>query len=172
MTATLVAADHDQPEPERGGTGGGSPALPATARVALARRARHRHIDALADREPVDALQQQREREAQLQLDDDRRLVAPVVDVAGDEIAAAHLALDLVAARFEEALDRRVELGFAERRRGRVRMMIASRGTGLAAREIQLDHHVVVVGKEQLVDRRRCDVVFAVFDLLLFELGP
>ena len=47
--------------------------------------------------------------------------------------------------------------------------MIASRRTGLGAGEVQLDHHIVIVGKKQLIDWRRCDVVFAVLDLFLFE---
>ena len=111
-----LASDDDQPEPDPAAKAADSRSLRRQP-AGVARRARHRDVNALADREPVDALKQQREREAQFQLDDDRRLVAPVIDVAGDEIAAAYLAFDLVAPRFEEALDRSVEPGFAERRR-------------------------------------------------------
>src|ERR1051326_3953853 len=37
------------------------------------------------------------------------------------------------------------------------------------AREVEFDHHIVVVGEEQLVDRRLGDVVLAVFDALFLE---
>ena len=77
-----------------------------------ARRARHRQVDALADRQPVDALQHQPQGEAQFQLDDDRRLVA----AAGDEVAAIDLALDHKAAALEEPFDRPIKRRFAQRR--------------------------------------------------------
>ena len=66
---------------------------------------RDREIDPLRQRQPVDALQYQRQVEAQFELDDDRRLVA----APGDEVAASDLALDLVALPFEELLYRRIE---------------------------------------------------------------
>ena len=77
-----------------------------------ARRTRHREVDALADRQPVDALQHQPQREAQFQLDDDRRLVA----APRDEVAAIDLALDLEAASLEEPFDRPIKRRFAQRR--------------------------------------------------------
>src|SRR5205085_10682030 len=76
-----------------------------------ARGARHREIDTLADRQPVDALQHERQREAQFQFDDDRRRVAAVCD----EIAAIDLALHIEAAFLAEPLDRQIERSFAER---------------------------------------------------------
>src|SRR6202011_1398989 len=39
----------------------------------------------------------------------------------------------------------------------------------LGARKIQLDHDIVVVGEEQLVDRRLWGVGFAIFDSLLVQ---
>ena len=66
---------------------------------------RHRQIDPLGQRQPVDALQHQWQVEAQFELDHDRRLVA----APGDEVAASDLALDLVALTFEELLYRRIE---------------------------------------------------------------
>ena len=72
----------------------------------------HRQIDPLGQRQPVDPLQHQREAEAQLQLDDDHRLVA----APGDEVTAPDLALNRVTPPFEELLDRHIECGFAQRR--------------------------------------------------------
>ena len=37
------------------------------------------------------------------------------------------------------------------------------------SRKIQLYHHVVVVREEQLIDRRACDVGFAIFDAFVVE---
>src|SRR5262245_28191147 len=51
-----------------------------------------REVDAIGERQPIDALQDQRESEAQLQLHDHRRLVA----ADGHDVTAAHLGLDVV----------------------------------------------------------------------------
>src|SRR5260370_29943307 len=66
----------------------------------------------LGQRQPVHTLQYQCQAEAQLQLDDHQRFVA----APSDEITTPDLALDLVAAPFEEFLDRHVERGLAEPR--------------------------------------------------------
>ncbi len=66
---------------------------------------RDREVDPLGQCEPVDALQYQRQVEAQLELHDDRRLVA----APGDEVAASDLAFDLIALALEELLYRRIE---------------------------------------------------------------
>src|SRR3546814_18263115 len=66
-------------------------------------------VDLIADREAVDALQQEREVEGLLQLDDDRRLVA----AAGDQVAAAALRLPGIALAFQAGLPRFIELFFA-----------------------------------------------------------
>jgi len=55
-------------------------------------------IDAFRQGKPVDALEHEGEAEAELQLDDHRRLVAP----DRDDVAAADLGLDVVALTFEE----------------------------------------------------------------------
>ena len=75
-------------------------------RPAAARPA-HREIDAIGEREPVDALQDKREPEAQLQLHDHRRLVAP----RAHDVAAAHLGLDVVSLTLQEGLDCGVQVG-------------------------------------------------------------
>ena len=77
-----------------------------------ARRGRRRQVDQVGDREPVDALQHEAEREGQLELDHDRRLGLAVgaAPPDGDHVAAAHLALHLVAEVLEEALDRLVQV--------------------------------------------------------------
>src|SRR5262249_34498420 len=54
-------------------------------------------IDALAHRQAIDALQDEAQPEAALELDDDRRLVT----ANAHHIAAAHLALDLVPPTFQ-----------------------------------------------------------------------
>ena len=169
--ADAVAADDDQSEPDPA-TEAADPRCFRRKPGCVARRPRHREVNALADREPVDALEHQRERHAQLQFHDDRRRVAEVIAVAGDQIAAAHLALYLIAPCFEEALDQSVQRRFAAPAIVASACYSIPRPRPLAAREIQLDHHVVVVRKEQLVDRRLRDVVLAVLHILPFELGP
>ena len=85
----------------------------AAARAPPARwRPRYGQIDPFGQRQPVDPLQYQRQAEPQLELDDDRRLVA----APGDEVATFDLALDLVASPFEERLYRNIECGFARPR--------------------------------------------------------
>ena len=95
--------DSQEPEPE-------APAqrqrvLPAS-RTAGERR--HRKIHVVGEALPRNPLEHQRQREPGLQLDDDRRLVA----ANGHQVAAVHLALHGIALRFQESLDRRVEIGF------------------------------------------------------------
>ena len=105
-----IASHQDEPKPEPSA----QPADPWRLRHDAApapRAARHRQIDALAQSQPVDPLQHQRERKAKLQLDDDDRLGA----APGDEVATLHFALHLVAAAFEKALDRPIERGFGDR---------------------------------------------------------
>ncbi len=67
----------------------------------------HRHVHRVGHGEPVDRLVDEAQPERPLELHDHGRLVA----AHADEIAAGDLALDLVALRLEERLDRRVERG-------------------------------------------------------------
>src|SRR5262249_42345280 len=80
--------------------------------AAVADAARHGKIDCIAERQALNALEHEREVEAQLQLDDDERLLA----APRDEIAAPDLALDVVALLLKEALHRGVEIGLARHR--------------------------------------------------------
>src|SRR5262249_37975912 len=66
-----------------------------------ASRAQHRQVDAIGEREAIDALEHEREIEGELQLDDDRRLNA----ARRDDVAAADLALDVVPLGRQEPLD-------------------------------------------------------------------
>jgi len=66
----------------------------------------------VGEREPIDTLQDQREPEDELQLDDHRRLVA----ADGHDVAAAHLGLDVVALALEKRLHGGIEVGLARRR--------------------------------------------------------
>src|SRR3546814_12658472 len=63
-------------------------------------------VDLIADREAVDALQQEREVEGLLQLDDDRRLLA----APGDQAAAADLRLHAIALACQDGLHRFIEI--------------------------------------------------------------
>ena len=75
---------------------------------------RHRKIDQVSDREPVDPLQHEAERERQLELDHDRRVHrATATGSDGDLIAAPHLALYLVAEILKEPLHRLVQVDLA-----------------------------------------------------------
>ena len=74
---------------------------------AAAARPDDRKVHAIREREPIDALEHQRKPEAQLQLHDHRRLVAP----DGDDVAAAHLGLDVVSLTLQKGFDRRVQVG-------------------------------------------------------------
>src|SRR5206468_9530539 len=69
-------------------------------------------IDTIGQGEPVDALKHEGEAEAELQLDDHRRLVAP----DRDDVTAADLRLDVVALTFEEGLDRRIQIALGAQR--------------------------------------------------------
>ncbi len=72
-------------------------------------RALDREVHAVGHRQAVDALEQEREVERALELDDHRRLVA----ARRDDVTAAHLALDGVALALEEGLDGGVEIRLA-----------------------------------------------------------
>src|SRR5262249_33216354 len=80
--------------------------------AAVADAARHGKIDGIAERQALDALEHERQVEAQLQLDDDERFLA----ASRDEIAAPDLALDVVALPLEEALHRQIEICLARHR--------------------------------------------------------
>src|SRR5213593_3071340 len=73
---------------------------------ATASRSSDREIDAVRQREPIDTLQQEREAEAQLQLDDHGWLVA----ARRHHITATNLRLDAVTLTLEERLDRWIEV--------------------------------------------------------------
>src|SRR5438093_10580151 len=73
---------------------------------AAASRSADCEIDAVRQRESIDTLQQEREAEAQLQVDDHGWLVA----ARGHHITAADLRLDAVALSLEERLDRWIEV--------------------------------------------------------------
>jgi hypothetical protein len=62
-------------------------------------------VDPLGHCQPIDALQHEGQVEAELELDDDRRLVA----APGNEVAAPDLALHFVALPFEERFYRPIE---------------------------------------------------------------
>jgi hypothetical protein len=81
----------------------------AGARAMAAAGSPDRQVHAIREREPGDALEQQAEVERELELDDHRRILA----AGGDDVAPADLGLDVVALRFEERLDRRIEIAFA-----------------------------------------------------------
>ena len=68
-----------------------------------------REVDVIRERQPVDALEHERQREAQLQLDDDRRLIA----ASRHQVTAAHLGLDLVSLVLQEGLHRCVQVFLA-----------------------------------------------------------
>ena len=85
-----------------------------TLRIVLAASAAPRGADGepdlVASGRPIDGLQHQIESEGELQLADDDR--GGLLAVQRYQIAAAHLALDLEAQLFEEALDRQIEARF------------------------------------------------------------
>src|SRR6266851_3754724 len=78
-------------------------------RISALSGASNSEIDPLGQCQAVDALQDQRQVEAELELDDDRRFVT----APSDDVAALDLALDLVTLEFEELLDRRIKRRFA-----------------------------------------------------------
>src|SRR5437667_1836024 len=84
-----------------------------TARPPASRPA-DREIDAVRQGKPIDALQEEREAEAQLELDDHGRPVA----ARRHDVAAADLRLDAVALTLEERLDRRIEVALGGGTRG------------------------------------------------------
>ena len=59
--------------------------------------------------QPIDALEDQRQREARLHLDDQRRFSGAL----RDDVTAAHLGLHLVALALQEGLQRGIEIFFA-----------------------------------------------------------
>src|SRR5258708_15548182 len=65
-----------------------------------------REIDAIAARQPINALQDQPQAEDAFQLDDHRRLAG----AHGHHIAAAHLALDDISLSLEQRLHRRIKV--------------------------------------------------------------
>jgi hypothetical protein len=65
-----------------------------------------REIDAIADRQPIDTLEDELKTEGALQFDDHRRLAA----AHGHHVAAAHLALHDISLSLEQRLHRRIKV--------------------------------------------------------------
>src|SRR6266852_12639 len=98
--------DHDQAEPEPPTQVTHVTPMDRPASSAAAPRSADREIDAVRQREPIDALEHERQAEGELELDDHRWLLAP----RRDDVAAPDLRLDVVALTFEEGFHSRIEV--------------------------------------------------------------